>query len=114
MALIKCKECGQEVSDTCNTCPKCGADIQQQVYDSLSDKEKAAIEADRNNVAKWILLGVTIILLIWGIDGITDTKDYLKTWGELPGLGNMLMLVLCWAGTIIAGVATFKRFFRRR
>jgi len=27
MALIKCKECGNEVSDTAPTCPKCGARI---------------------------------------------------------------------------------------
>ena len=25
MALIKCKECGYEVSEKANSCPKCGA-----------------------------------------------------------------------------------------
>lgn len=27
MALIKCKECGSEVSDSAKTCPKCGAPV---------------------------------------------------------------------------------------
>ncbi|MCI7430267.1 MAG: zinc-ribbon domain-containing protein [Bacteroidales bacterium] len=27
MALIKCKECGHEVSDLANVCPNCGAPI---------------------------------------------------------------------------------------
>lgn len=27
MALIKCKECGNEVSNTAQTCPKCGARV---------------------------------------------------------------------------------------
>jgi predicted amidophosphoribosyltransferase len=25
MSLVKCKECGQEISDTANKCPNCGA-----------------------------------------------------------------------------------------
>lgn len=27
MALIKCKECGEQVSDKAASCPKCGAPI---------------------------------------------------------------------------------------
>lgn len=113
MALIKCKECGQEVSDTCNTCPKCGADIQQQIYDSLSDEEKAAIEADRNNVIKWILLGLTVILLIWSISEYIDLKEFKNMFGEGYSFGHMFLVILVWAGTLVSGVATFKRFFRR-
>jgi len=43
MALIKCNECGHEVSDKAQTCPKCGAPINQielptiVKYDSNSD-----------------------------------------------------------------------------
>ena len=28
MALIKCNECGKEISDKAKTCPNCGAQIQ--------------------------------------------------------------------------------------
>lgn len=32
MALIKCKECGQEISDTAKTCPHCGAAVVKDVF----------------------------------------------------------------------------------
>lgn len=35
MALIKCPECGAEISDLATTCPKCGAPIAQS-KDKLS------------------------------------------------------------------------------
>jgi RNA polymerase subunit RPABC4/transcription elongation factor Spt4 len=31
MALIKCKECGHEVSTTANACPNCGAPVYRSV-----------------------------------------------------------------------------------
>lgn len=31
MALIKCKECGAEVSDKADVCPKCGAPFKLRV-----------------------------------------------------------------------------------
>jgi len=30
MALVKCKECGQEVSQKAGSCPKCGAPIEKK------------------------------------------------------------------------------------
>lgn len=30
MALVKCKECGKDVSDKAKTCPNCGTDIRIQ------------------------------------------------------------------------------------
>lgn len=32
MALINCKECGQEISDTANVCPHCGAPVVKDVF----------------------------------------------------------------------------------
>ena len=37
MALVKCKECGKDVSDKAKTCPNCGADIHIQ---QLSTSQK--------------------------------------------------------------------------
>jgi rubrerythrin len=44
MALIKCNECGQIVSDRATTCPKCGAPI------SSSNQETDAYSQDLNDV----------------------------------------------------------------
>ena len=32
MSLIKCKECGHEVSDTASVCPNCGAPVIKDIY----------------------------------------------------------------------------------
>lgn len=33
MALITCKECGKEVSDTATSCPHCGCVLKQEILD---------------------------------------------------------------------------------
>lgn len=30
MALIKCQECGKEISNKANTCPNCGCPIEKE------------------------------------------------------------------------------------
>ena len=30
MALVKCKECGKEISDKAKTCPNCGCPIEDE------------------------------------------------------------------------------------
>ena len=32
MALIKCKECGAQISDQATTCPKCGAPVERMIF----------------------------------------------------------------------------------
>ncbi len=46
MALIKCKECGNEVSDTAKTCPKCGAKVPKG-----------------NGIGIWTISGLVVVLL---------------------------------------------------
>lgn len=57
MALIKCKECGKEISDKATTCPGCGA------------KTEMAINNNNNN-NKNIIIAISIIVIIATI-GIT-------------------------------------------
>lgn len=58
MALIKCKECGHEVSDKASTCPKCGCPIDNQ-SNSLNVNNK------RNGSGrKWIIAVLSIIVPI--------------------------------------------------
>ena len=62
MALIKCPECGKEVSDTIKTCPHCGYKIKR------GHKERNK----HNN--KRIFIGVVCILLIFTIIGLVKSK----------------------------------------
>ena len=106
MALIKCKECGHEVSDSTETCPNCGADIQQQIYDSLSNEEKEAIEADRNSIMKWVDLVILIGLVAYDI---SQTKDIFEFEADAF---IWFLLIIGYAVTAFMAVVTFKRFFR--
>ncbi len=54
MALVKCKECGQEVSQKAGSCPKCGAPIKK-----------------KTSVVTWLVTG---LLALWFI-GILSSKN---------------------------------------
>ncbi len=62
MALIKCKECGKEISDQATTCPNCGA------------KTESA-----NNSINWFGVIIGIILFIGGLclmlDGMNGSSS---------------------------------------
>lgn len=40
MALIKCTECGKEISQKAKTCPSCGAPV-KSIGNALADLQKA-------------------------------------------------------------------------
>ena len=57
MALIKCPECGSEVSDKAETCPKCGISIQKAVV-KKSHKKLIIIS---------IIVAVVLLIVIGGV-----------------------------------------------
>ena len=58
MALIKCTECGQEISDMATACPKCGKSIDVQ----LKTKPKLKVPIYFWQVITVILVGCAIVL----------------------------------------------------
>ncbi len=64
MALIKCKECGHEISQKATSCPKCGAPLPK-----------------RTSVVTWIVAGVLGLLLLNGIlrSGSTPPSEQAST-----------------------------------
>ena len=59
MALIKCKECGHDISDKATTCPKCGCPI-----DNQSNGLNVNIHKQNGSGRKWIIAVLSIIVLI--------------------------------------------------
>ncbi|MFR6378429.1 MAG: zinc-ribbon domain-containing protein [Oscillospiraceae bacterium] len=41
MALIKCPECGREISDTASACPGCGAPVRKPGWVLFISKDRA-------------------------------------------------------------------------
>ena len=72
MALIKCTECGNEVSDKASHCPKCGNPISEkiQTIETTSKKWKKV---------KLISAGLIILGFFIGFGNI-DTENKLSMW----------------------------------
>ena len=64
MGLIKCSECGHEISSLAETCPNCGAPVSNNYYDeSIKTENKFAKTGN-------IFLGISVIFNILGIFSI--------------------------------------------
>lgn len=74
MALIKCGECGNEVSDTAKTCPKCGFKIESHAKEEKKEKTKV----------KTILIVavLTIIIALGGLGFVFYNKHRIETYKE--------------------------------
>lgn len=56
MALIKCPECGREISDKAVSCPGCGYPIQDMVQDNRSDLDKLVDEICERNPDMYVAI----------------------------------------------------------
>ena len=69
MALIKCPECGKEVSDTANSCPNCGFNIKKHIEDEKKKQElekKIQAKNEKSQMSsktKNIIIGISIVLV---------------------------------------------------
>lgn len=60
MALIKCPECGKEVSDSVRFCDNCGHKFSETVVDVVSEQnEPTQISGEIDTNAKYSLQGTT-------------------------------------------------------
>ena len=77
MALIKCSECGKEISEKAKTCIHCGNPIfkekvksmNKKKWEDLTDIEKRKIGSYRQTIHKW-WIGERVMGIIFGIIGI--------------------------------------------
>lgn len=82
MALIKCSECGHDVSDKATSCPYCGNPIKKDVPLVNNDKAQnyelssSNESEDNNTIIKWCVGIVLTICMIFGIFySITNTVN---------------------------------------
>ena len=77
MALIKCKECGSEVSDKAKTCPKCG----------ISNPAIPAIVFATENqwkIIKWTFLGLFLFSVIGAILSDNNSSSSSPSLRQVP------------------------------
>lgn len=65
MALIKCPECGKEISDAAESCPNCGYPIkgQQQIGDS--DGLGKGQETKKLKTVLFIVVGIILVVIVF-------------------------------------------------
>ena len=61
MALIKCPECGNQISDKAERCPKCGYELNKKETPTTSDNKVASSFMNKGNI-KYILIILAIIV----------------------------------------------------
>lgn len=82
MALIKCKECGHEVSDKASACPNCGCPVEKglvckecgnilnpndRICSNCGNPIKGNVVGEDKPIARYILFSLIIALLLGGV-----------------------------------------------
>lgn len=101
MAIIPCKECKNDVSDTALKCPSCGVQL------------KKAKRTFMGKVFKWLFIIFNILMLVWlvvGLNAASETINNTVTSAERAGaqigtgIGAMLICFIWVIGDFILGL----------
>ncbi len=76
MALIKCKECGKEISNQTNKCPNCGYPLKKNLIIDNCNTYKKVIKENIKKRKKEIIILFVIVFFISLIFGIIKIQDY--------------------------------------
>lgn len=96
MALVKCPDCYEKVSDRAPTCPRCGCPINEVPSGGRRDRPQAVRVTEVQFTRKWVkLLGFLSFVAVWG-------GFFLQ--GEQPLVGS-LVLVAGLVGCVMSSVA---------
>jgi DNA-directed RNA polymerase subunit RPC12/RpoP len=96
MALIKCSECGHEVSDKAEACPGCGAPISVMVKQQTAVPSEAHYNLDTDTFTGTMVLMVKLAMRAvqkfgWKIDQANETSGLVTfqtgmSWGSWSGV----------------------------
>lgn len=97
MAIIKCKHCGEEISDNIIKCPYCGERLNQNVSEPVKEKTFSTTDTGNNNegilyryadvilVLSYVL---GIFLMIMGLSGMIVSN------GNSEAIGMSLLIII--------------------
>lgn len=99
MALIKCPECGSDISDQTPACPKCGYPIKNRLLSSPSQPNKPI---RKGSLSKWLLLFLLLIVLI-----LILKNNYSRIGSSFIPFQHTLTLV---QGSIVAKAGYYRSY----
>lgn len=109
MALIKCPECGKEISDKADSCPQCGYPINKNMENSTDEVNKSS----DNNFPDLHSFPVPPVEVKNNLDGSTQITSIKNTWFSIASLilvilGTLLQVApLIWGGFILGAIDFF-------
>ena len=87
MALIKCSECGREISDKAPACPGCGNPLQTQ-----NNQKPVVIEqTSKSWKGLQLISGILIIFSLFVVLGNVGNQD--PTNVKITGMGTLLLFL---------------------
>ncbi|MGL4766718.1 MAG: hypothetical protein ACRCV6_01325 [Formosimonas sp.] len=101
MAIIQCKECSKDVSDTAVKCPNCGIQLNKPKRSTIG------------KIIKWLFIGFNMLMIYWlfaGVGASADVANHASSEAAKAGaaigtgLGAMMILFLWAIGDIILGL----------
>lgn len=99
MALIKCKECGKEVSDKATACPACGAPIAAA---SVGTPTQTIEQTSKTLKAQYAIAGTIFFIgLVWLIVGAIYAANTRQSISPIP-------IILVAAGAVWAIVTKIR------
>ena len=91
MALVKCHECGKEMSDTLSTCPHCGIEIIKNTYIPKKDNEGLNLAIDI------ILLIVLLLISLSSVYNCIKFFDEINLYNLLNIINNIIYILFFWS-----------------
>lgn len=89
MALIKCSECGNSVSDTAKTCPHCGYNLSaEKKSENIKQKKEDFTNKMKSDKTKKNIKIIAVILVIIGVLYYANSARYAAFSGEYYGGGG--------------------------
>lgn len=70
MALVKCPDCGREVSDVAPTCPGCGRPLRMQAAPKEVQARSGVMDGVKIGCGIFIVLPIIIILVLVAIGSV--------------------------------------------
>ena len=91
MALVKCPECGREVSDKSAACVGCGAPLSPALSQTTPASPATPVPVTRRG-GKWEALGT--VLVIGGILSVVFASPPVSTFGALAFVVGLIVFVI--------------------
>jgi len=81
MALIKCSECGKEISDRATTCPNCG----NPLIANPTELNPVTIQQTRKKWKVWTAIAVVMLIVGWLMimNGLAGGNPTLGSFGAM-------------------------------